>query len=293
MRLNFWGTRGSIAVPGPGTVVYGGNTPCLEIQADESPTIILDAGTGIRGLGLGLARSMPVSCAVFITHTHWDHIQGLPFFAPLFTAGNAVAIHGTFDPVGMKGIQEILAGQMDYAYFPVTSAQLRAEVSYLTLREGQAVEVGQARVTPVFMNHTVIAFGYKVECGGRAVFYTGDHEGWANIYDPGDEFYEEYEVMLGRKRDQLADFVRGADVVVADGQYAREEYPAKAGWGHSTPEMCLRLAQAAGVKRLYLTHHEPTRDDQALEAMLEDVRERHAGCGVDIRLAAEGQGLEV
>jgi phosphoribosyl 1,2-cyclic phosphodiesterase len=293
MRLKFWGTRGSIAVPGPDTVLYGGNTACLEIVCSSGERIIMDAGTGIRALGQALARETPVDCAVFITHTHWDHIQGLPFFAPLFTPGNKIAIYGTFDPINGKGLKEILAGQMDYNYFPVRSAEFKADVDYESLREGQRVVVGQVRVTPILMNHTVLAFGYKVEHQGRAVFYTGDHEDYANIYDPGDEAHDDYQAIIAQKRGQLVDFLRGVEVMVADGQYTDEEYPTRAGWGHSTPGMCLDLAKAAGIPRLYLTHHEPSRVDSQLEAMLDDLRARRQVLGVEIHLAVEGESLDI
>lgn len=293
MRITFWGTRGSIAVPGPDTVLYGGNTTCLEVLCDGGERIILDAGTGIRALGLQLARSMPVSCSVFISHTHWDHIQGLPFFVPLFAPGNTLTIHGTFDPIGMKDIREILAGQMDYNYFPVRSAELAANITYETLRDGQSVQVGEATVTPFLMNHTVVTFGYKVESRGKSLFCTGDHEDYANIYAPKDAYFEEYEGIIRHKRRQLADFIRGVDVLVADGQYTEEEYPAKFGWGHSTPDRCVALAQSAEVKRLYITHHEPTRSDAALTALLEKTRRDHAHSGMEINLATEGQSVEV
>ncbi|MBF0482793.1 MAG: MBL fold metallo-hydrolase [Desulfovibrionaceae bacterium] len=292
MRLTFWGTRGSIGVPGPDTVVYGGNTTCLGIETCDE-TIILDAGTGIRGLGVELARSMPVTCSIFISHTHWDHIQGLPFFVPLFVPGNTIKICGTFDPVNNKDLREVLAAQMDYNYFPVRSAELAADISYLTLREGQTVDCGSAQVTPVIMNHPVISFGYKVSCGGKSVFFTGDHEDYANIYEPGDPFYEEYETIILQKRAQIAGSIRGVDVLVSDCQYTEEEYPSKAGWGHSTPSMAVALAQAAGVKRLFLTHHEPTRPDAAMALFHAQIVERFKETGIEIDMAREGLSVEI
>lgn len=297
MRLTFWGTRGSIAVPGPDTVEYGGNTTCIEIACpdggpDAGP-VILDAGTGIRALGLSLARSMPVRCAIFLTHTHWDHIQGLPFFVPLFVPGNTVDIHGTFDPIAMKDLRAVLDAQMDYNYFPVRAGELKADIRCQSLAEGQTVTHGAARITPFLVNHTVITFGYKVECGGRAVFFTGDHERWANIYGPDDAFFEEYQAIIDEKRGELAAFLRGVDVLVADGQYTREEFPAKAGWGHSSLDMCVDLALEAGIPRLFITHHEPTRSDAALSALLADLRARRGGEGVDLALAREGTTVEV
>ncbi len=292
MRATFWGTRGSIPTPGPDTVKYGGNTACISVEDDDGELVILDAGSGIRPLGQALAAGMPVSCSIFISHTHWDHIQGLPFFIPLFVPGNRVAVHGTFDPILMKDIREVLSVQMEYYYFPVRSTELLADIAYRTLKEGQEIEVGRTRVSSVMMNHTVLSFGYKVECGGKSLFYTGDHEDYYNIYTPGEPHYEEYEGLIRERRNRLVEFVRGVDVLVADAQYTSEEYAAKTGWGHSTPESCVELAAAAGVKKMYLTHHEPTRDDAALEKYLDDVLAAHGDRGVDIALAAEGLTVE-
>lgn len=293
MRLTFWGTRGSIPVPGPDTVAFGGNTTCLEVGCPDTGPIILDAGTGIRGLGLALARSMPVRCALFLTHTHWDHIQGLPFFVPLFVPGNSLAIHGTFDPIAMKDLRSVLDAQMDYNYFPVRAEELKAEIRCESLAEGQPVTHGAARITPFLVNHTVITFGYKVECGERSVFFTGDHEKWANIYGPDEPYFDEYQAIIEEKRGELAAFLRGVDVLVADGQYTRDEYPAKTGWGHSSMDMCVDLAREAGIPRLCITHHEPTRPDAALAAALADLKARRGGEGVEIEMAREGAAVEV
>ncbi len=293
MQLTFWGVRGSIAVPGPDTVLFGGNTTCLEIRCGESGPVVLDAGTGIRGLGLALARSMPVDCALFLSHTHWDHIQGLPFFTPLFVPGNTLSIHGTFDPVAMKDLRSVLDAQMDYAYFPVRSAELKAEIRCESLAEGQSVTHGEARITPFLVNHTVITFGYKVQCRGKSVFFTGDHEQWTNIYEHDEPYFDEFQTIIEEKQAELVDFLRGVDVLVADGQYTREEYPAKAGWGHSSMDLCVDLALSAGIERLYITHHEPTRGDEAMSAVLDELRDRRGGAGVDIDLAREGVTVDV
>ncbi len=293
MRITFWGTRGSIPSPGPETVRYGGNTSCVAVETSEGRTIILDAGSGIRGLGLTLAKKMPVSCSIFLSHTHWDHIQGLPFFVPLFVPGNEVDIHGTFDPILMKDIKEVLSVQMEYYYFPIRSAELKAKVAYKTLREGQRVDVGEARVTAILMNHTVLSFGYKVESGGKTLFYTGDHEDYANIYEPGEAYYQEYETLIAQKRKHLVGFMRGVDVLVADAQYTAEEYPAKTGWGHSSPDRYVDMAVEAGVKSIYFTHHEPTRDDDAVDRFLTDILAKHGDRGVAIAMAAEGLSIDL
>ena len=151
MLLKFWGTRGSIAAPGPSTVRYGGNTSCYEVRLRNNTVIIVDAGTGIRALGLELVKAGPVEVHVFITHTHWDHIQGLPFFVPLFVPGSKVTFYGTFDPVYRRSLADILKAQMEYCYFPVREAELKADIHYQTLRDGEQVEVGGALVRAVLM----------------------------------------------------------------------------------------------------------------------------------------------
>jgi len=199
MRFRFHGTRGSLPAPGPDTVRFGGNTTCIEIRSGSGDLIVLDAGTGIRGLGIELMQSPPEACHVFITHTHWDHIQGLPFFAPLFVPGSAVTLYGPPDPLAMTGIEAVLTKQMAYPHFPIREAELKADIGYETLADGQAVDLGFATVTAMLMNHPAMDFGFKVECDGKALFFTGDHEPFYNIYAPGEADFDDYErVVRGR-----------------------------------------------------------------------------------------------
>jgi len=291
MQLTFWGVRGSIPSPGSETVKYGGNTTCLEILTDHGHRIIIDAGSGIRPLGLKLARSMPLTCALFITHTHWDHIQGLPFFVPLFVPKNSLTIYGAADPVTFGSVKDILSVQLEYRYFPVREAELKADISAQTLREGQDVRIGDATVTPILLNHPVLNFGYKIQCNGKSLFFTGDHEQYSNIYAPEDEDYDEYEKAISEKKNAVVEFIRGVDVLVADAQYTTAEYATKVGWGHSTFDQCVALAKDANVKRLFLTHHEPTRPDSELDAILAQLHAANADAGLDIELAVEGNSI--
>jgi phosphoribosyl 1,2-cyclic phosphodiesterase len=293
MQLTFWGVRGSIPSPGPQTVKYGGNTTCLEIRSDAGERIILDAGSGVRALGLELARSMPVNCSLFITHTHWDHIHGLPFFIPLFVPGNRLDIYGAADPVSMGSVKDVLSVQLEYRYFPVREAELKAEITTSTLREGQPIRIGDATITPILLNHPVLNFGYKIVCNGKSLFFTGDHERYYNIYSPEEEDFEEYEKAVNEKQAAFVEFLRDVDVLVADAQYTSEEYKGKVGWGHSTYAQSVALAKAAGVPRLFLTHHDPTRGDDALDAILERLRREHAGPDFDLDFAREGVCVEI
>ncbi|MGR3177702.1 MAG: MBL fold metallo-hydrolase [Candidatus Anammoxibacter sp.] len=293
MKIKFWGVRGSIAVPGLNTVKYGGNTTCIEIVTDEGDRIILDSGTGIFPLGQSLLAKLPLQCSLFVTHTHWDHIQGLPFFVPLFIPNNKVNIYGAFDPVYKKSIKDVLMQQMEYCYFPVRESELKAEIQYTSLHEEQVIQVGSATVTNILMNHPVLDFGYKVECEGKKVFFSGDHEPPYNIYDPDDEFYEEYNGLINQKNQIIMDFINKVDVLILDSYYTNEEYPTKKGWGHGTFDTCIDMAKKAGVGSLYLTHHEPTRSDEDLDSIYNKILSENNQQGPKIFLAQEGLEIEI
>ena len=216
MKIRFWGVRGSIPSPGPKTVRYGGNTTCIEVRSDAGELIILDAGTGIAALSQTLLAQLPLTANIFITHTHWDHIHGLPFFLPFFIPGNKVKLHGAFDIVTGQGVQQIMEVQMQYSYFPIREAELRAAIDYHTLEVDEAVTIGDAVVKSTLLNHPVTDFGYPVECNGKSMFFTGDHEPWYNIYDAEDEGYEEFQAMIDEKQRHMDDFVRDVDVLIVD-----------------------------------------------------------------------------
>lgn len=295
MKVKFWGVRGSIASPGPHTVRYGGNTTCIEIRTDNNELIILDAGTGIFPLSQTLLTELPVQANVFITHSHWDHIQGLPFFVPNFIPGNLLRLHGAFDPVSGKGVEQVMSVQLQYSYFPVREAEMKARIEYVTLAPEQTIQVGSATITPYLLNHPVINFGYRIESHGKSVFFTGDHEPPYNIYESGDAEYAEYQAFVDEKQAAILAAIRGVDVLIADTSYTAEEYPAKKGWGHGTFESSIQVARQAGARVLYCTHHEPTRSDDALEAVFAQALADNpapAGDRLDIRLAREGDSYE-
>lgn len=290
MKIRFWGVRGSIPTPGRKTVRYGGNTSCIEVETEDGQTIILDAGTGIHQFSHSLPKKPPLSCSLFITHTHWDHIQGLPFFAPLFIRLNQIRIYGTVDPVLQRDIGDVLSHQMAHCYFPIREAELKADIQYRSLQEMQTVEVGSARVTNIFMNHTLLNFGYRIDCNGKSIFFTGDNEPLYNIYQPGDDYYHEYDNLISRKKAMLTDFIRGVDVLIADAAYTAQEYPAKKGWGHGTYDSCIDMAKEVGAKSLYFTHHEPLRSDDELDCIQEQLRGIEA---FPVSVAYEGLEISV
>lgn len=292
MKVKLRGVRGSIPVPGYDTVVYGGNTTCLEVTTSSGELIILDAGSGIRQLGHELMEKQPIKCHIFITHTHWDHIQGLPFFSPLFTKNNEIHIYGSLDPIQNRDLRSILSTQMDYCFFPVRECELAANIHYHNIHEKQTITIGTATVTSILTNHSVLNFGYKILDQGRSFFFTGDHEPPINIYAPNDKEYQGYQKLVDAQRQILNDFMTGVDVVVADSQYTMAEYQTRKGWGHGTFEGNIELARHTKIKHMYFTHHEPTRSDMALELIFEELMQQADLPNVHFHLAKEGVVIE-
>jgi CheY-like chemotaxis protein len=287
MDVRFWGTRGSVAKPGPSTLRYGGNTSCVELRSADGTLIVLDCGTGAHGLGEALmARGKRCDGHLMISHTHWDHIQGFPFFSPLFTPGNTWDIYA---PGGLgQQLERTLAGQMEYNYFPVTLAQLGATIRYHDLAEG-AFAVGDVRVVTQYLNHPALALGYRLQSGGAVVVYSSDHEPHA----PNPAARTDGAPPLHGEDRRHVEFLTGADLVVHDAQYTLEEYPQKAGWGHTPAEWAVDYAVAAGAKRLALFHHDPLRDDEAVDRLVETCRRRVADARSPLDVFAAAEGLEV
>jgi phosphoribosyl 1,2-cyclic phosphodiesterase/DNA-binding response OmpR family regulator len=295
MRIRFWGTRGSIAKAGPTTVRYGGNTSCVELRSRAGTLIVLDCGTGAHGLGEALmaADTGPVRGHLLITHTHWDHIQGLPFFAPLFMAGNEWDVYA---PRGLgQHLQETLAAQMQYTYFPVTLHHLRATVRYHELMEG-TLTIGDVRVATRYLNHPALTLGYRLEADGAAIVYATDHEPYSRALAIGEALPGTSTGLRPLGKDgEHADFLARADLVIHDTQYTAADYPAKVGWGHSTVEYAVDIAVAARVRRLALFHHDPLRHDDAVDRIVAVGRERARASGMllDVFAAAEGQAVDL
>jgi CheY-like chemotaxis protein/phosphoribosyl 1,2-cyclic phosphodiesterase len=290
MNVRFWGTRGSMAKPGPTTLRYGGNTSCVEARSVDGTLVVLDCGTGAHGLGQALMAAGQPACNghLMITHTHWDHIQGFPFFAPLFVPGNTWDIYAP-GALGQQ-LERTLAGQMEYNYFPVTLAQLGATTRYHDLVEGHFA-VGGVRVVTRYLNHPALTLGYRLESGGVVLAYSVDHEPHA----PNPVARRAGEPPMHAEDRRHVEFLADADLVIHDAQYTLEEYPQKTGWGHTPAEWAVDYAVAAGVKRLALFHHDPLRSDDAIDRLVEACRCRASAAGspLDVFAAAEGQELHL
>jgi len=286
MQVRFWGTRGSIAKAGPSTVRYGGNTSCVEVRTASGAVLVLDCGTGAHGLGQALVREQGAARRghVLISHTHWDHIQGLPFFAPLFQPGNEWHVYG---PQGLgRSLRDVLAGQMEYTYFPITPAEFSANLAYHDLVEG-SFEVDDIRVTTQYLNHPALTLAYRIEADGVTLVYATDHEPHlARLADGGTPPHGGEDEKHGR-------FLADADLVIHDTQYTAEEYPRYRGWGHSTLEYVVDLARAGSVRRLAMFHHDPNRHDDALDQLVARARARAHADPIDVLAAAEGPVLEI
>jgi phosphoribosyl 1,2-cyclic phosphodiesterase len=274
VTLRCWGTRGSIPSPGPRTARYGGNTPCFEVRHGRR-RLIFDAGSGIRLLGLDLLENGGAFHHIFLTHFHWDHIQGFPFFQPLYRPDVELKI------VGPKqnniDVRSLFAGQMGPIYFPVPFSAVAAKMSFEHLNEG-SWQIDDITLRTMRVRHPSYVVGYRIEAGGHVVCFIPDDEVEGEGYSMGDGW-----------RSKLVEFVRGADVLIHDSMYTDEEYPAHRGWGHSSFEQSLRLAEEAEVKKLLLFHHDPERSDDEIDAIVDRLREGAVGrSSTEVSAAAEG-----
>jgi phosphoribosyl 1,2-cyclic phosphodiesterase len=263
MSVRFWGVRGSVPSPGADTSRYGGNTPCVEVEAGGE-RLIFDLGTGVRELGA--ATRGATSAHVFISHYHYDHLQGLPFFGPVFHPASRFSIRGPTR--GGRTVKEVLSQQMQPPYFPVTVDVFRAQVEYVPFEAGDRARLGEVQVSAIEANHPGGNLIYRVDFRGRSVVYATDTE-------------------HGERDAQLTEFSRKADVLIYDAMYTDDEYlgrqgSPKIGWGHSTWQHAVKIAADAEVGTLVLFHHDPTRTDDALDAVLKETR-RHRKATVAAR----------
>ncbi len=298
MKLKIWGCRGSIPTPGKDTVRYGGNTPCVELKLDDNNLIILDSGTGIKNLGNYLIRKGESTRAyIMITHPHWDHIQGFPFFKPLFISGNEFTIVGS--GAKTKTLEQIVADQMDRVYFPVRLSELKANIKFLQVGE-EEFKVYDATVKTIYVNHPGFTLGYRISFNNKTVVYISDNEPFDREITPylfnwEKEVVERFEKIPGDPNKRIFEFVKGADLLIHDTTYTPEEYVEKVGWGHSHYLFTLRVAHEGGVKRLLLFHHDHTHTDSMLDQIFEHCKNelKKKKYKFNLLIAAEGMEIEI
>lgn len=289
MKFKFWGVRGSIPVPGPRTVKYGGNTSCIEVLTASNELLILDGGTGIFALAQSLQHRSPVTAHILLTHTHWDHIQGLPFFLPIFNRGNVVHLYGADDAISGVSIERALKVQLQHSFFPINQDQLTAEVSCHPLVSGQSVKIAGTNVTPVKLNHPVVNLGYRIDdSDGSSLFFTGDYEPLRNPHPFGSAEFLVMQQAIEDTRQEIGRLLADVDTLIVDASYTQAEYPSKLDWGHGTFEGGIDLARQVGAKRLYFSHHEPSRSDEALEGIFQALQANQPA-GLQMFLAKEGE----
>lgn len=300
MRVKFWGVRGSIPCPGKQTAKYGGNTACVELRfSGSNRLVIIDAGSGLRELGnFMMAHDLPqgpIQTSIYLSHTHWDHIMGFPFFTPIYLPSTTAQVFG---PVSHEAdtLETIVGGQMTYRYFPVRQAELAATIKYTNLKEGRFDLGDGITLTTKYLNHPILCLGYRFECQGKVFCTAYDTETYKNIFctDPDDPSYDEAmategEAVAQEQNEELERFVAGADLLVYDAQYTQAEYESsKIGWGHTSMEDAIAVAKRNSIKKLALFHHEPMRTDDQIDDLAKVYCQAGGDGAPEIFFAQEG-----
>ena len=272
--LRYWGVRGSIPAPGADTARYGGNTTCIEVQAGDQ-LLCIDGGTGVRVYGQDLLKRLPVNVTFLMTHLHWDHVQGFPFFTPFLVPGNHFKIYSGHHNGG--NIYGVLKQLMAQPAFPISMDAFQSEVDFDFVEAGDTIQMGDLRIDTMLLNHPGGVLGYRFTYKDKVFIHASD---WEHPAEGLDEAFVE--------------FIRGADLLSVDATYTDDEYqgrsgPSRRGWGHASHEAAIAHADAAGVKRTVLFHHEQTRTDDALDALASGL---FAGRD-DLEFAVEGRRIDL
>jgi len=279
MKVRFWGTRGSIPVPGKDTINYGGNTTCAEITLESGRRVIIDSGTGIRALGDHLSSEQKaVDIHLLITHIHWDHVAGFPFFAPIHDPATKISVDGF--PTCMKGLKIPFDNKMSNGFFPVKFDDLKAEINYLDKLKSGPLEVDGVVIDSIPLRHPQGGFGFRFRDGKKTFVFLTDNE-------------LRKEMLGGDHAVDYVSFCKDADLLVHDAQYTPEEIDERRGWGHSDYVTALNLASAAHAKRLILFHHDPTRKDPEIASIVAQCQELAGRNNDGIVIDAAKEGTEL
>ncbi len=265
ISIKFWGVRGSIPTPGSSTIRYGGNTSCVELRYGKK-LFILDAGSGLRLLGNELLKGgSKISASILISHMHWDHIQGIPFFPPAFIPGNQFVFYGAQEPD--TGLAQIIAHQMDPTYFPIQMSDMGSKLEFKNINEGRH-KIDGVTVDTIYVNHPGFAIGYKLHFGDKSLVYISDNEPFTIPNDA-----ETGEPVVGEDGNQkLIEFIRGSTILIHDSQYTPDEYENHKTWGHSPYSYTVDIALKSGIEHLLLFHHDPLHNDEKIDEILKNAQ---------------------
>ncbi|HOJ64046.1 MAG TPA: MBL fold metallo-hydrolase [Spirochaetota bacterium] len=295
-KIKFWGVRGSIPCPGPLTAKYGGNTSCIQIKLGLDYQIIIDCGSGIRELSASLLSDpeikKPLKIYLFLSHTHWDHIMGFPFFTPIYIPNSEIDIYG---PVSFEDepLDKVVGGQLTYRYFPVRIDELRSNIKYQRLKEGSMELPHGVKISYKFLNHPIMCLGYKITYEGKTFATCYDHEPFINLFENDPENREEGRIACEEQNRAIFEFYKNVDLLVHDSQYTTVEYSKYVGWGHSTYKYAITQALKARVKKLALFHHDPNRTDRQLDSIHNVFKDKFLKYNLEVFPAREKEEIEL
>ena len=300
MQITFWGVRGSYPVPGAATVRYGGQTSCVEVRTASGETVIVDAGTGMRQLGNKLAREssgLPAQHHVLLSHVHWDHIQGLPFFSPAYTPGTRISVYALL--TAANELDQVIGGITRHEFFPMPLEAVPAQFDFHQVEPGVDFVVGGFHIIPIALNHPFGSVGYRIDGDGSSVAYVADTAPFDQVLHKqhllaGPEpLSADDTVALGAMRAALLARLKGVDTVIYDTHFLPDEYARFPHYGHSTPDQALEICVEAGVRRLVLYHHAPGHTDEQMDQVAATYLAKGAAVGIEVLTSFEGMSLPI